>query len=202
MLLVEVSSAIKAVLSLFSGWSRSFTKTGAYRYLRPLQMELRNCTGDLWLVGREMKMMCSAQSQCSQGERIHITNIMGYQWYNFPSFPVPTVGCNQCTPSSTLATALAASHPPELEVQDAEALESHWSFPGAECCGELQMGECAVCIGPDSRYFTLWLFQLWISLLNDMLVASCSTQQSKTHTNFFMKQRPACLLELPCPMYI
>lgn len=76
-------------------------------------------------VGRKMKMMCCAQSQCSQGERKHISNMVGCQWYNLPSFPVPTVGCNQRVPFSTLAAALAASHPLELEVQDAEALELH-----------------------------------------------------------------------------
>ena len=47
------------------------------------------------------------------------------QRYSLPSFPVPAVGCNQSTPSSTLTAGPAAPHLPELEVQDAEALELH-----------------------------------------------------------------------------
>lgn len=59
------------------------------------------------------------------------------QLYGLPSFPVPAVGCNQSTFFVTLTAIPVAPHPPELEAQDAEALELSWSFPGAECYGEV-----------------------------------------------------------------
>lgn len=74
--------------------------------------------------GDENDVKGSKPVQSRTKEKNRTSKTVLCQQYSLLSFPVPAIGCKQSTPSSMLTAAPVAPHPPELEVQDAEALES------------------------------------------------------------------------------
>lgn len=137
-MLAEVASAVKAALSLC---------VLSEHYHLPTQEHTDSCSPyrQYWrsMTGRERGenyVHCSKPLQSRRKEKL-ISSIVVFQGHNLSPFPMPAVRCKQSIPFSALPAAPAAPYPPELEVQDTVTLELHWFFPGAGCCGEVQMGE-------------------------------------------------------------
>lgn len=135
-MLAEVPSAVKAVLSLC-------VLSGCYHLLTKEHTD--NCSpySQYWrsMTDREMKMMCIAKVTADKEKEKKFIRRMEFASDTVLSpSPMPAVRCNQSIPFSTSSAAPAAPQPPELEVQHTGTLELHWFFPGAGCCGGVQMG--------------------------------------------------------------
>lgn len=97
-------------------------------------------TGDLWLIERWKWCALLKVTADKEKEKKFIRRMEFASDTVLSPFPMPAVRCNQSIPFSTSSAAPAAPQPPELEVQHTGTLELHWFFPGAGCCGGVQMG--------------------------------------------------------------